>query len=192
MTILFLVIGSACGVTLVRHSRWGVFSAPLLALLMCAEYWPVPVSPSVVEAPTKTLHEIKSCLRIKALLDLSPLPQRAMYRQTFHEKPIVGGYLARSPRTLQRTLRRNLFLKIIPKEQSGPLESERLRTEFEALQVDALLVEADQVVALKNLRALPWLQEAAVEKSFLLFERRAAPSGCFNFHGAFVSFSTAV
>ncbi len=129
----------------------------LLSLAALTENFPRPVFSSELPPAGTPVLAIKNCAVVRAVIDLAPLEQNAMYRQTIHEKPIVGGYLARRPRAAEHRLRNDRFLRALRNQDGFDPQDPALQANFEGLRAQALIVESDTGVAASRLESIPWL-----------------------------------
>jgi hypothetical protein len=73
-----------------------------------------------------------------------------MYRQTFHERMMVGGFLSRRPKQMERILRRNSFARFIRGE--GEFTNEELVRAWCSLGGEILLMPLNPSNSQANVR----------------------------------------
>lgn len=88
------------------------FILPLLVLAI-VEIFPYRISPHHLQSFSELKEVIKGRSEREVIVDLSIPAQDAMYRQTIHEMPIVGGFISRRPKKIERTIRRNVFARFL-------------------------------------------------------------------------------
>jgi hypothetical protein len=144
-TIAMLFLGIAAGfgldnlsrkiVTLPKTANYKTFLPSLLAglaiLLVFLEFYPGPRTLVAIEAPN-FMGQIKNgpegaVMEVPMLKELS-LASVAMYEQTQHGKPIVGGYLARKPKLdfMERTPVVNELMQMSDPSRYADLSTNRL------------------------------------------------------------------
>lgn len=105
MIALSMAVMAGCGVAFLQE-RFGRFAFPVslvVSVLIAVETLSVPLGGSATALPA-FYHRIASDAGNYALLDVKWDANYLMYAQTVHEKPLVGGWLARLPAEQARYL----------------------------------------------------------------------------------------
>jgi hypothetical protein len=144
--LIYYVAGCSVQATK-RELRY--FVVPLL-ILACAEVFPVQVTPHRLQDFTGLSSLITKDVGGEVVVDITIPAQSAMYRQTFHGRKIVGGFLSRRPKQIERTLRRNSFARFM-RGEVGASNEELLRA-WCSLGGDILLAPLASVDKNINLR----------------------------------------
>ena len=89
-----------------------------------------------------------------------------MLNQTFHQKRISNGYIARRPLKVISELRKNKFLKSLKR---GKNELVQYRADFDQLQVQAIVVPVAKEEQVTLLSEVPWIKEIARDSEYIVF-----------------------
>jgi hypothetical protein len=135
--VLLLCLASR-GVTLLGERGYRYLIAGLLLTAAC-EYAPHFPAVTKIEVESESLRTLQLDPSVRAVVDQAAIPQRAMLRQTIHQKPLIGGFLSRRPRLLQRSVNRNPFVRWLLGR--GVFPQEQLLLGWCGLRGDRLLLE---------------------------------------------------
>ena len=154
-----------------RASRRWVVAA--LCLLVC-ESMPLVPFVSSSRPPTPALAELGNDTSIAAVLDIDVKDKTGpMSRQMYHGKHILLAYIARTPkRQMQLALKNNFvrFLRHAPSDASSPA----LRSAWDALKVEAVIVNRADAHQLTRVSKVPWLHERYSDSRLAIFTPKSA------------------
>ncbi len=136
----------------------------LLMLISVIEFFPSALFSTEIPA-LPALHELKNDTSISRIFDFGEA-EKAMYRQTLHQKEIYGGYIARRPRAFYKSLRNNKFVNL---GKTLSIEPAKIRIDFDKLGVQGILVERSNVDLLSKLATLSWLRVRYEDPTFVCF-----------------------
>lgn len=177
MAVLFLMLMVAI---VLPHSRRGHPLLPLFIVLgIVVEYFPAYFASAPLPPPAEDLRTLRDCASVRSIADTASLQQRALFRQTIHEKPISGGFLARRPEHADKRVRNNYFLRRLSSPTAFDPDDDRLRESFEKLRADALLIEETETLQITNASLLPWLERRRAGPSLMLFLKPEIVAACF-------------
>ncbi|NDC37059.1 MAG: hypothetical protein EBZ48_03295 [Proteobacteria bacterium] len=173
ITMIFLVCAVVRGIR-ASESRRVVAGATLLLFLGVIEIAPVEIELRQLPMESPALVRLNAKDSVRVVVDLPPITQEAMLRQTVHEKPMVGGFLSRRPRKAEREILRNPFVRMLAHPQVDP-NPQRLLQGWCALGAGALILETSRVVVLEpQLKALGF-QLTDSDSLVTVFEPTAVP-----------------
>ncbi len=168
--IALLLLLCACLTSLNLNRRRVGAGIVCLALL---ELWPRPLQTTDLP-PSPVLAYLAGLDGIAAIHDAAASPQLAMYRQTFHGKPITRAFLSRRPRAALGIYKRNVFIAFMEKGRAAPLLT--IRSSWRALNAQAVIAEKGQTEMIKRLQSIPWFEKAVEDEDLVLFVEKR-PSG---------------
>jgi hypothetical protein len=151
-SLFFILYVAGCTVQSTKR-EYCLLVAPLL-ILACVEIFPVQIIPHQLQDFTGLRELMTKSVNREAIngvvVDISVPAQSAMYRQTFHERMMVGGFLSRRPKQMERILRRNSFARFIRGE--GEFTNEELVRAWCSLGGEILLMPLNPSNSQANVR----------------------------------------
>lgn len=166
LATVFIMMSALTGL-----SRLGKAGQIVAASICLMEFLPITL-PTMVLEPTPVLSYLGSVSPV-TVLDTDGLDEVTMIRQVFHGQRMAGGYLARRPKSYERLLRRNGFMRFV--RDGISVESQQLRRNFDVFAVQMVLVSKSSPDRVIRLRAVPWLKQEAEDDNLVLF--RVTPIG---------------
>ncbi len=134
--LLFCLASRGVSLLQERGCRYAVIG---ILLTVVFEYAPHAPTPTRMEVESESLIALRLDPSVRAVVDQAAIPQRAMFRQTIHHKPLIGGFLSRRPRFLQKGVNRNPFVRWL--SGHGVFSREQLLLGWCQLKADRLLLE---------------------------------------------------
>lgn len=143
LVYLALAVGAGCAVAEAR-ARWTGWLAAIVpvvvAALVCVDFAFRPFT-SPLPAPLDLTEGDPDRIRV---LDPRFGSAETMYQQTLHGRPIVGGYISRTPPRARERYERDPAVGWLFRREPGPPPSEeRLRARLEELAVGDVLLSPD-------------------------------------------------
>lgn len=112
ITIIALIAAASQGFAC-RRARLPRYAHSIVLIIACIEFLPSHLRAHPLPEPSPALSRLAKESKDIIVADISISQQSAMFRQTIHGKPMIGGFLSRQPRRASAQLRRNRFIQAL-------------------------------------------------------------------------------
>lgn len=163
--VLMLCSASRAFSLLAANHRTGLLA--LLLFVLCVEELPASLKSYPLSSETAALDVVRVTSSITAVVDLPEISQVAMYRQTIHGKPLIGGFLSRRPKRLDKIWHKNSFVRYF--KGQGSVSASDAVSGWCTLGGNALVVDSAKLEEISRVEKLSVFERIAGDPNEVVF-----------------------